>query len=42
MTVDHCEWNDREVIVKPSLFLEGLGYGQPHLQELRPQRRRLR
>ena len=30
------------VIVKLSLFLEGLDHGQPHLQELRPQRRRRR
>ena len=36
MTVGHCEWHDREVIVKLSLFLEGLDHGQPHLQELRP------
>ena len=42
MTVGHCEWKDRGVIVKLSLFLEGLGHGQPHLQELRPQRRRRR
>ena len=42
MTVDHCKWNDRGVIVKLSLFLEGLGHGKPHLQELRPQRRRRR
>ena len=42
MTVGHCEWKDRGVIVKLSLFLEGLGHGQPHLQELRPQRRHRR
>ena len=42
MTVGHCEWKNRGVIVKPSLFLEGLGHGQPHLQELRPRRRRRR
>ena len=42
MTAGHCEWKDRGVIVKLSLFLEGLGHGQPHLQELRPQRRRRR
>jgi hypothetical protein len=42
MTVGHCERKDRGVIVKPSLFLEGLSHGQPHLQELRPQRRRRR
>ena len=31
-----------KAIVKLSLFLEGLGHGQPYLQELRPQRRRWR
>ena len=41
MTVGHCEWKDRGVIVNLSLFLEGLRHGQRHLQELRPQRRRL-
>ena len=42
MTDGHCEWKDRGVIVKLSLFLEGLDHGQLHLQELRPQRRRRR
>ena len=36
MTVGHCEWKDRGVNVKLPLFLEGLGHGQLHLQELRP------
>ena len=42
MTVGHCDGDTAEVIVEPSLFLGGLGHGQPHLQELRPQRRRRR
>ena len=42
MTVGHCEWKDRGVIVKLSLFLESLGHGQHYLQELRPQSRRRR
>ena len=32
MTVGHWEWNDRGVIVKLLLFLEGLGHDQPQLQ----------
>ena len=31
MTVGHCAWKDRGGIVKLSLFLEGLGHGQPYL-----------
>ena len=29
MTVGHCEWKNRGVIVKPSLFLEGLVIANP-------------
>ena len=29
MTVGHCEWKNRGVIVKPSLFLEGLVMANP-------------
>ena len=42
MTVGPCDGGTAGAIVGLSLFLEGLGHGQPHLQELRPQRRRRR
>ena len=42
MTVGPCDSGTAGAIVELSLFLEGLGHGQPHLQELRPQRRRWR
>ena len=42
MTAGPCSGGTARAIVELSLFLKGLGYGQPHLQELRPQRRRRR
>ena len=39
MTVGPCDGGTAGAIVELSLFPEGLGHGQPHLQELRPQRR---
>ena len=39
MTVGPCDSGTAGAIVKLSLFLEGPGHGQPHLQELRPRRR---
>ena len=42
MTVGPCGSGTAGVIVKLSLFLEGPGHGQSHLQELRPRGRRRR
>ena len=42
MTVGLCDGGATGATVEPSLFLEGPGHGQPHLQELRPQRQRRR
>ena len=42
MTVGPCDSATAGAIVELSLFLEGPGHGQPHLQDLRPQRRRRR
>ena len=42
MTVGPCDGCTAGVTVKPSLLLKSLGHGQPHLQELRPQRRHRR
>ena len=42
MTVGPCDAGTAGAIVELSLFLEGPRHGQPHLQELRPQRRRRR
>ena len=39
MTVGPCDSGTAGAIVELSLFLEGPDHGQPHLQELRPQRR---
>ena len=39
MTVGSCDTGTAGAIVELSLFLEGLGHGQPHLQDLRPRRR---
>ena len=41
LIVGRCQANDGESIVEIStLFLETLGHGQPHMQELRPRDRR--
>ena len=42
MTVGPCDSGTAGAIVELSLFLEGLGHGQPHLQEPRPRGRRRR
>ena len=42
MTVGPCDSGTAGVIVELSLFLEGPGHGQPHLQDLRPRGRRRR
>ena len=39
ITVGPCDAGTAGAIVELSLFLEGPRHGQPHLQELRPQRR---
>ena len=42
MTVGPCDAGTAGAIVELSLFLEAPGHGQPHLQDLRTQRRRRR
>ena len=42
MTVGPCDSGTAGAIVELSLFLEGPDHGQPHMQDLRPQRRRRR
>ena len=42
MTVGSCDSGTAGAIVKLSLFLEVPDHGQPHLQDLLPQRRRRR